>query len=165
MIITELILVASTLLFTGLVGGCLFIIKKQSVEIKAQSQHQREELDSIRTQIEMVSSGSVGMGQRLNKLGREISWLKEQTQHLSMSRNAQVSYDSAIRLAENGAGVEGLIQNCKMTAAEAELILKMHAGQNSSEDSHPPKQSLYSLAKKFDEKQQSQPRYRPVELS
>ena len=156
---------ASTLLLAGLAGGCLFIIKKQSIAITAQTRHQREELDSIRAQIEMVSSGSVGMGKRLDKLGGEISWLKEQTQHLSMSRNTQVSYDSAIRLAENGAGVEGLMQNCKMTEAEAELILKMHTGQNSLQDNHNPKPSLYSLASKFDEKQRQHKRYKPVELS
>ena len=154
----------STLLLAGLAGGCLFIIKKQSIAISEQTRHQREELDSIRAQIEIVSSGSVGMGKRLDKLGGEISWLKEQTQHLSMSRNTQVSYDSAIRLAENGAGVEGLMQNCKMTEAEAELILKMHTGQKDLQDNHSPKPSLYSLASEFDEKQKNQKRYSPAAI-
>ncbi|MCG8381569.1 MAG: DUF2802 domain-containing protein [Gammaproteobacteria bacterium] len=150
--VTEIAAIVVAILFAGLWGGCLIIMRRQSQTMASQARQQREEIDGLRSQIEVIGSGSVGMGKRLDKLGRDLSWLQEQVQQLSMSREAQVSYDSAIRLAENGAGVEGLMQNCQMTEAEAELVLKMHASRSrlkSDQDKQTP--SLYSLANRLEE--------------
>jgi hypothetical protein len=95
---------------------------------KAQQQL-HEQIDSLRTDINALYSGAVGIGKRLNNIERKLRLNSERQDKLELRDVDQASYDHAARLVKKGAEVNELVDSCGISKGEAELIKLLNSGQ------------------------------------
>lgn len=82
--------------------------------------------DSYRKQLEELQTANIGMGKKLNELGRYLAALREQQQELALKDPQSKLYSRAARMVQLGADVEEIMAECDMPRAEAELLLSLH---------------------------------------
>lgn len=96
-----------------------------------QSKHQEADLNQ-KKQVQVLASGSIGMGRRLVAIEKKLNIAVERQSEL-LSKEGNVSYNRAMDLLEMGATVDDLVSKCGLIRAEAELIslLKKESRRNS----------------------------------
>jgi biopolymer transport protein ExbD len=83
-------------------------------------------------QVQVLASGSIGMGRRLVAIEKRLNMAVERQSEI-ISKEGSVSYNRAMELLEMGATVDDLVSKCGLIRAEAELIslLKKESRLNS----------------------------------
>ncbi|REG82957.1 DUF2802 domain-containing protein [Marinomonas pollencensis] len=104
-------------------------LSKRIKQMKAQ--HQDESVNQ-KKQVQVLASGSIGMGRRLVAIEKKLNMAVERQSEL-LSKEGSVSYNRAMELLEMGATVDDLVSKCGLIRAEAELIslLKKESRHNS----------------------------------
>lgn len=92
-------------------------------------QQLHQQIDSLRTDINALYSGAVGIGKRLNNIERKLRLNTERQDKLELRDIDQASYDHAARLVKNGAEVNELVDSCGISKGEAELIKLLNSSQ------------------------------------
>lgn len=93
----------------------------------AQGDSQREaSLRQIHEDMRALCAGSAALGAHLASLDQRLQRLSDQQRTLELREPGSQSYGFAIRLAQQGASVEELMENCGMSRGEAELLLRLH---------------------------------------
>ncbi|GAA0836356.1 MULTISPECIES: DUF2802 domain-containing protein [Marinomonas] len=94
-------------------------------------QHQNETVNQ-KKQVQVLASGSIGMGRRLVAIEKKLNMAVERQSEL-LSKEGSVSYNRAMELLEMGATIDDLVSKCGLIRAEAELIslLKKESRHNS----------------------------------
>ena len=80
----------------------------------------------LESELEMLASTSVGMGQRLDRTVAEIRALSQRLEQFETRDPGSNAYMHAIRMAERGKDVDELMEVFGVSRAEAELIRKLH---------------------------------------
>ena len=95
------------------------------------TEHQDESLNQ-KKQVQVLASGSIGMGRRLVAIEKKLNMAVERQSEL-LSKEGSVSYNRAMELLEMGATIDDLVSKCGLIRAEAELIslLKKESRHNS----------------------------------
>lgn len=96
-------------------------------------QHQQSEAElGQKKQVQVLASGSIGMGRRLVAIEKRLNMAVERQSEI-ISKEGSVSYNRAMELLEMGATVDDLVSKCGLIRAEAELIslLKKESRLNS----------------------------------
>lgn len=83
-------------------------------------------LRQIHEDMRALCAGSAAVGTHLAALDQRLQRLAEQQRTLELREPGGQSYGFAIRLAQQGASVEELMENCGMSRGEAELLLRLH---------------------------------------
>jgi len=96
---------------------------------KKTQQQLHTQIDSLRTDINALYSGAVGIGKRLNNIERKLRLNSERQDKLELRDVDQASYDHAARLVKKGAEVNELVDSCGISKGEAELIKLLNSGQ------------------------------------
>jgi len=79
-----------------------------------------------------LCNAAVSMGERVNRLERELRRLDQRQDELGLQQQATVdesdgrSYNQAIKMAAKGAAVDDLVEVCGLSRSEAELLVMMH---------------------------------------
>ncbi|TDR13351.1 DUF2802 domain-containing protein [Marinomonas communis] len=83
-------------------------------------------------QVQVLASGSIGMGRRLVAIEKRLNIAVERQSELISKEGSSVSYNRAMELLEMGATVDDLVSKCGLIRAEAELIslLKKESRRN-----------------------------------
>ncbi|MGO2353131.1 MAG: DUF2802 domain-containing protein [Marinomonas foliarum] len=83
-------------------------------------------------QVQVLASGSIGMGRRLVAIEKKLNLAVEKQSEI-LSKEGGVSYNRAMELLEMGATIDDLVSKCGLIRAEAELIslLKQESHRNS----------------------------------
>ena len=83
-------------------------------------------------QVQVLASGSIGMGRRLVAIEKKLNLAVEKQSEI-LSKEGGVSYNRAMELLEMGATIDDLVSKCGLIRAEAELIslLKQESRRNS----------------------------------
>ena len=94
-------------------------------------QHAEAELNQ-KKQVQVLASGSIGMGRRLVAIEKKLNLAVEKQSEI-LSKEGGVSYNRAMELLEMGATIDDLVSKCGLIRAEAELIslLKQESRRNS----------------------------------
>lgn len=120
-----------TLQFVVLLGVvlCFFRLSKRLERMKLK--HAEAEV-SQKKQIQVLASGSIGMGRRLVAIEKKLNLAVEKQSEI-LSKEGNVSYNRAMELLEMGATIDDLVSKCGLIRAEAELIslLKRESRKNS----------------------------------
>ena len=98
----NLLLVLSFILVIAL-SVWIFVISKK---LKQALAFQMESESNQKKQVQVLASGSIGMGRRL----------------VAIEKKLNISYNRAMELLEMGATVDDLVAKCGLIRAEAELI-------------------------------------------
>lgn len=98
---------------------------------RIQDQQSEAELGQ-KKQVQVLASGSIGMGRRLVAIEKRLNMAVERQTEI-ISKEGSVSYNRAMELLEMGATVDDLVSKCGLIRAEAELIslLKKESRLNS----------------------------------
>ncbi|MGO2233350.1 DUF2802 domain-containing protein [Marinomonas sp. UCMA 3892] len=93
--------------------------------------HAEVELNQ-KKQVQVLASGSIGMGRRLVAIEKKLNLAVEKQSEI-LSKEGGVSYNRAMELLEMGATIDDLVSKCGLIRAEAELIslLKQESRRNS----------------------------------
>ncbi|WP_421855158.1 DUF2802 domain-containing protein [Marinomonas sp.] len=98
-----------------------------------QMKHQYAQAElSQKKQVQVLASGSIGMGRRLVAIEKKLNLAVEKQSEI-LSKEGGVSYNRAMELLEMGATIDDLVSKCGLIRAEAELIslLKQESRRNS----------------------------------
>ncbi|MCC4263155.1 DUF2802 domain-containing protein [Oceanimonas baumannii] len=111
------------------IGIAWMMWRRSQRKLEAMSTLMRElarNRDSYRKQLEELQTANIGMGKKLNELGRYLAALREQQQELALKDPQSKLYSRAARMVQLGADVEEIMAECDMPRAEAELLLSLH---------------------------------------
>lgn len=96
--------------------------------LHAWSSHRRmnrrlaQRVRALETCLRAVSAGSIGVGERLTGVSRELSQALERQAELEHRDPGQLPYRQAAKLVGLGASVDDLMESCGLSRAEAELL-------------------------------------------
>jgi Protein of unknown function (DUF2802) len=76
-----------------------------------------------------LCAGAINMGKHVDALERKMRRLTERQDQLELRDPMEQTYAHAIRLAQKGADVNELVENCGLARGEAELLLRIHRVQ------------------------------------
>jgi len=119
---TLLILFSSGLLLAGI----------QIFKLQKQIAIQQESFKRLTSEINATSNSTIGIGNKLNNVDKQLNQLKNQQQDM-VSFGGDVNhlkrtYKQATHLAKMGASIDELKQNCELSQGEAELLAHMNPG-------------------------------------
>lgn len=86
----------------------------------------RQQDDTIKrlgTDLDAIASGSVGVGNRVEKLEKKAKLLSRRQYLYEVRQMQDKNYERAKGMINRGEPVDKVIKECKITATEAELIL------------------------------------------
>ena len=92
-----------------------------SVRLKKSIAFQVESEASQKKQVQVLASGSIGMGRRLVAIEKKLNIAVERQSEI-LSKEGGVSYNRSMELLDMGATVDDLVAKCGLIRAEAELI-------------------------------------------
>jgi Na+-transporting NADH:ubiquinone oxidoreductase subunit NqrC len=96
------------------------------------NQQQQLTIARLQNQVMALTTGAVGLDQRVYKFEQTLGQLREQHHKLDMNVTTTHNYDQAIRLARKGVEINQLIDNCNLSDEEAHLISRLHGGKEKS---------------------------------
>lgn len=117
------LLIALIALF--LASWATYAMRQQHKKWQNELALQEKEIAALKSELCNVSIGALGVGQRLKSVEKRISSPDSPLEGASVSEGGG-PYRKALKLVENGAPVEVLIDQCGLTRAEAELLCLMH---------------------------------------
>ncbi len=131
MLIASLVasLVALAFCCLGLLGFCLWLLKRQRLLAEQQSQRDAvrdKRLKELSNRLDTYLEGSVRMGDELRELGRLVAPLPDKLSQLEQRDPNNFSFSQAAKLVGLGASVDDLTQSCGLSQSEAELMSKLH---------------------------------------
>jgi hypothetical protein len=131
MLIASLVasLVALAFCCLGLLGFCLWLLKRQRLLAEQQSQRDAvrdKRLKELSSRLDTYLEGSVRMGDELRELGRLVAPLPDKLSQLEQRDPNNFSFSQAAKLVGLGASVDDLTQSCGLSQSEAELMSKLH---------------------------------------
>jgi hypothetical protein len=115
--------------------GCivvLFNIHLSWKRVYRREVERNREFEQCRNELELLASGSLGVGRRVERFGRELNWVREQIELLAQPRVEHTSYDQVARLAGQGTDAKGLVSVFGISEAEAELVVKLNPDRKES---------------------------------
>ncbi|MEO9655701.1 DUF2802 domain-containing protein [Marinomonas dokdonensis] len=117
--------------FVALIALAVWALRL-SKRLKAADKKYQEADINQKKQVQVLASGSIGMGRRLVAIEKKLNMAVERQTEI-LSKEGNVSYNRAMELLEMGATVDDLVSKCGLIRAEAELIslLKKESRRNS----------------------------------
>jgi len=94
------------------------------------------ELAAVQCELRALCAGAAGVGAHLARLDTQCARLGERQDRLELSDTMHREYDRAVKLIREGAGAEQVMDQCHLTRAEAELLLRMQ-NSGASADARP----------------------------
>ena len=88
-----------------------------------------QQMHFLRTDVNALYSGAVGIGKRLGKIEHKLRMSAERQDKLELRDVDRASYVHAARLVKNGAEVNELVDSCGISKGEAELIKLLNSQQ------------------------------------
>lgn len=101
-------------------------------EEREQSADLRRELELVRQSITGLTAGAVGMDRRMRRLEAREKVLSERQETYEIQQSDEQPYGHAIRLVQQGAGVNRLIEELDLSESEADLIVRLHGQRDSA---------------------------------
>ena len=126
-------LVAAPALLLGLVAwvGAVSLNRRLALQV-ARSAELQQQLDLVRQSISGLTAGAVGMDRRMKCLEVREKALSERQETYEIQQVDDQPYGHAIRLVQQGAGVNRLIQELDLSESEADLIVRLHGQRHSA---------------------------------
>jgi hypothetical protein len=131
MLIASLVasLVALAFCCLGLLGFCLWLLRRQ--RLLAEQQQQRDasrdkRIKELSSRLDAYLEGSLRMGDELRDLGRVVAPLPEKLSQLEQRDPNNFALSQAATLVGMGASIDDLTQTCGLSQSEAELMSKLH---------------------------------------
>jgi len=136
-ILIESLLTLNSTLLLLLFSLCVLLLNLVLLRRNRKHQADAKVVRALQRDLRALTSASVGMGEHVMDMERRqrAAPATAQTPVVTPQTSTKTSrqtfparpYESAIRLVQQGAGVEELISSCGLSTSEAELIRTMHS--------------------------------------
>lgn len=83
-------------------------------------------VEKIEGELSAILDGTLGMGQHLQEVQRDLKDTREKQQQLEQRDLGALPYNQAVRMVGSGAGVDELINHCGLSRSEADLVMLLH---------------------------------------
>ena len=125
---------STELIYLLLGPGILVLIAlllRHDLRLKAQCEDLKSRLMDTEDRLSLLQK-SLNDDSRERELESQVALLTQQHEQLMLRDSEAGPYFRAVRFAENGAGVEALIEQTGVTRAEAELIVSLHGRERTA---------------------------------
>ena len=85
--------------------------------------------DSARKQLNELHTSTLGVGQKLGQLAKEIVSVEERQQEMVLQDPDGRLYSRAARMVELGADIDEVMAECEIPKAEAELLISLRSAK------------------------------------
>ena len=108
--------------------GVLFVAMEVLRGIRLVKLVRRQEamIRRLQSDVHALCAGAINMGNYVSTLEQRLRRLTERQDQSDLRDPMQQTYAHAIRLAQRGADVNDLVENCGLARGEAELLLRVH---------------------------------------
>ncbi len=104
----------------------IFHLRSQSQQRQELAQSKRD-IETLKQTVGALCSSAVGVDKRVNRLERQGRDLEERQEHIEQqSQSDDPPYTDAIRMVQDGAGPEQLVNELGISRDAADLIIMMH---------------------------------------
>lgn len=120
----------SLILITSLVAMMIIVVVSNYASQKKvirQLQEQNAQLATVFKDLRALFSADIVFGKSMTELNSQIVALDNKIEQLENSRNNDGTYPHALKILDMGGSKQEIMDNCKLTNAEAELLLNLHA--------------------------------------
>jgi hypothetical protein len=84
----------------------------------------------LQNDVHALCIGAINMGKHIDALEQRVIRLAERQDQLELRDPFEQTYAHAIRLAQKGADIEQLVEECGLARGEAELLLRIHRARH-----------------------------------
>jgi hypothetical protein len=92
----------------------------------------QRELQLLQQSVSALTAGALGLDRRLDHLAAREQVLAERQETYEIQQAGEQPYSHAIRLVQQGAGVNRLVQELELSESEASLIVRLHGERDSA---------------------------------
>lgn len=103
--------------------------QREAAERQRDHDHQ---LALLRQSISGLTAGAVGVDRRLMRLEDREKLLAERQETYENQQTDEQPYGQAIRLVQQGAGVNRLVDELELSESEADLLVRLHGQRNTA---------------------------------
>jgi len=123
----------SSLIWIAILALLIMLITQWALQLRMASRRQeslaqhKRDIDILKQTVGALCSSAVGVDKRVNRLeriGRDLEERQENIEH--HSQHGDPPYSDAIRMVQEGAGVDELIERLGISRDAADLIIMMH---------------------------------------
>ena len=123
----ELILAGISLPVAAIALGYAWRLQKRLDELHTAQQELSGQQLLQQQSISGLTAGAVGMDRRLRRSEATEKLLTERQQTIENQQAAEQPYGHAIRLVQQGASVQRLVEELALSESEADLIVRLHS--------------------------------------
>ena len=120
-----LLLTIGALLGVRLAWQRIQLMQGQIDELKQQLQFQQQSITGL-------TAGAVGVDRRMNRMQATEKLLHDRQETFDNQQSAEQPYSHAIRLVQQGATAQRLVEELSLSTSEAELIVRLHGLRESA---------------------------------
>ena len=131
----------------------LFLWILKSV-LKQYKQSLADELNVMQHQLKVVTSGSLGLGEKVIALESKLAELRS-SQEQMQSSNVDFSYTQAYRMLEQGVNREEIIENSGLSACEIQLMSLLHEKTHQPDNDDTPSDNVHSFSQAISQAQRN----------
>ena len=106
----------------GLLSIVVVVSLFLSLRTSAHLRRQQKANTDLRQQMRALTSAALGMGERVLEMERRQKHLTERQDQVDIYESANQPYEQAITMAQHGASISELVDNCGVSENEAHLI-------------------------------------------
>jgi len=117
------ILASATIMMAAILVLALVAITLMYRYFHQVSQHQSEIIEELQNDVKALSSGSVGLNRRVDRSEQKFKQLSRRQYLYEVQQMKSKNYERAKHMISRGEKVSKVLENCKITKTEAELIL------------------------------------------
>jgi hypothetical protein len=99
---------------------------------RAETADLQRELTLVQQSVSALTTGALGLDRRLDRLAAREQVLAERQETYEIQQAGEQPYSHAIRLVQQGAGVNRLVQELELSESEASLIVRLHGQRDSA---------------------------------
>ena len=107
-------------------------LRREQENLKEREQLLDRQLELVRQSISGLTAGTVGMDRRIQGLEVRERALSERQETYEIQQSDDQPSGQAIRLVQQGAGVNRLVDELELSESEAELIVRMHGERDTA---------------------------------
>ncbi len=126
---TLILIILVSSLSLGLIGTFFMVLylKKEIFHLKKFNTKLFSRLSGLMQDVQSLGNVTVDIGEQVNHISRQIHHLDSRQDEIDLRDQTEKPIQQAIALVERGADIEEIIQNCHLSHAEAELLLRIHS--------------------------------------
>ena len=120
---TNILILAASISLIVLLGVAEYVRYSRISKIIGE---QRLAMRRLQQDMHALCAGAINLGRHVDALELKIRRQSERQDQLAMRDPSEHAYAHAIRLAQRGADINELVENCGLARGEAELLLRVH---------------------------------------